>query len=87
MFLSRNKKNNVYHCKPQFYYIKWGIRGSKLYRRVFVMSFIFYCVCSPSWCGVFPLARDVTFSLCSVILSLLRQFLYYLVDKHLCEVS
>ena len=37
MFLSRNKKNNVYPCKPQFYYIKWGLRGSKLYRRVFVM--------------------------------------------------
>ena len=37
MFLSRNKKNNVYPCKPQFYYIKWGLRGSKLYRYVFVM--------------------------------------------------
>ena len=24
MFLSRNKKNNVYPCKPQFYYIKGG---------------------------------------------------------------
>ena len=37
MFLSRNKKNNVYPCKSQFYYIKWGLRGSKLYRCVFVM--------------------------------------------------
>ena len=37
MFLSRNKKNNVYPCKPKFYYIKWGLRGSKLYRHVFVM--------------------------------------------------
>ena len=37
MFLNRNKKNNVYPCKPQFYYIKWGLRGSKLYRYVFVM--------------------------------------------------
>ena len=27
MFLSKNKKNNVYPCKPQFYYIKWGLRG------------------------------------------------------------
>ena len=27
MFLSRNKKNNVYHCKPQFYYIKVGFKG------------------------------------------------------------
>ena len=26
MFLA-NKKNNVYPCKPQFYYIKWGLRG------------------------------------------------------------
>ena len=26
MFLSR-KKNNVYPCKPQFYYIKVGLRG------------------------------------------------------------
>ena len=37
MFLSRNKKNNVYPCKPQFYYTKVGFKGSKLYRRVFVM--------------------------------------------------
>ena len=38
MFLSRNKKHNVYPCKPQFYYIKVGFKGSKLYRYVFVMS-------------------------------------------------
>ena len=38
MFLSRIKKNNVYPCKPQFYYIKVGLRGSKLYRYVFVMT-------------------------------------------------
>ena len=38
MFLSRNNKNNVYPCKPQFYYIKVGFKGVKLYRRVFVMS-------------------------------------------------
>ena len=37
MILSRNKKNNVYPCKPQFYYIKVGFKGSKLYRYVFVM--------------------------------------------------
>ena len=29
MVLSRNKKNNVYPCKSQFYYIKVGFRGSK----------------------------------------------------------
>ena len=40
MFLSRNKKNNVYPCKPQFYYIKVGFLrgGAKLYRHVFVMA-------------------------------------------------
>ena len=27
MFLSRNKKNNVYPCKPQFYDIKVGFKG------------------------------------------------------------
>ena len=30
MFLSRNKKNNVYPCKPQFYYIKVGFKGGKI---------------------------------------------------------
>ena len=38
MFLSRNKKNNVYPCKPQFFYTKVGLKGSKLYRYVFVME-------------------------------------------------
>ena len=27
MFLSRNKKNNAYPSKPQFYYIKVGFKG------------------------------------------------------------
>ena len=30
MFLSRNKKNNVYPCKPEFYYIKVGFKGLKI---------------------------------------------------------
>ena len=30
MFLSRNKKNKVYPCKPQFYYIKVGFKGKKI---------------------------------------------------------
>ena len=45
MFLSRNNKNNVYPYKPQFYYIKVGFRGSKLYRYVFVML----CLSTPWW--------------------------------------
>ena len=30
MFLSRNKNNNVYPCKPQFYYIKMGSKEIKI---------------------------------------------------------
>ena len=30
MFLSRNKKNKVHLCKPQFYYIKVGFKGVKI---------------------------------------------------------
>ena len=30
MFLSRNKKNNEYPCKPQFYYIKVGFKGIRI---------------------------------------------------------
>ena len=30
MFLSKNKKNNVHPCKPQFYYIKVGFKGVKI---------------------------------------------------------
>ena len=30
MFLSRNKKNNVYPCKPQFYYTNVGFKGVKI---------------------------------------------------------
>ena len=36
---SRNKKNNVYPCKPQFYYIKVGFNGGQNYIGMF------------SWCG------------------------------------
>ena len=30
MFSSKNKTNNVYPCKPQFYYIKVGFKGVKI---------------------------------------------------------
>ena len=35
MFLSRNKKYNVYPCKPKFYYIKIGFKGGQNYIGVF----------------------------------------------------
>ena len=30
IFLNRNKKNNVYPCKPQFYYVKVVFKGVKI---------------------------------------------------------
>ena len=30
IFFSRNKKNNLYPCKPKFYYIKVGFKGVKI---------------------------------------------------------
>ena len=41
IFLSKNKDNNVYPCKPQFYYIKVGLRGSKLYRYMYVFMMVY----------------------------------------------
>ena len=35
MLLSRNKPNNVYPCKPQFYYIKVGFKGVKIIQACF----------------------------------------------------
>ena len=44
MFLSRNKKNNAYPCKPQFYCVKVGFKGVKIilacFRDVSVPIFI-----------------------------------------------
>ena len=35
MFLSGNKKNNVYPYKPQFYYIKVGFKGVRIIKVCF----------------------------------------------------
>ena len=35
MFLSRNNKSNVYPCKPQFYYIKMGVKWVKIIKACF----------------------------------------------------
>ena len=35
MILSRNKKNNVYPCKPQFNYIKVRFKGVKIIQACF----------------------------------------------------
>ena len=35
MFLTRNKKHNVYSCKPKFYNIKMGFQGGQDYIGMF----------------------------------------------------
>ena len=35
MFWSRNKKNNLYPCKPQFYFIKVGSKGVNIIKACF----------------------------------------------------
>ena len=47
MFLSRNKKNNEYPCKPQFYYIyiKVGFKGVNI-------TFLFICFHDGSYVAV-----------------------------------
>ena len=44
MFLNRNKKNNVYPCKPQFYYIKNGFKRGQNYIGMFS-----WCLMSTSY--------------------------------------
>ena len=36
MFSRKNKKNNVYRCKPQLYYIKVGFKGLKIIKACFL---------------------------------------------------
>ena len=38
MFKSKKYENNVYPCKPQFYYIKVGCKGSTLHGHVCMMK-------------------------------------------------
>ena len=46
MFLSRYKKNNVYPCKPQFYYVKVGFKGINIKKACFhdILSVLNYCI-------------------------------------------
>ena len=37
MFWSKNKKVMYYPCKPQFYHIEMGVRGSSLHGHVSMM--------------------------------------------------
>ena len=42
MFLNRNKKNIVYPCEPQFYYIKVGYKGVKIIQACFRDEYSIY---------------------------------------------
>ena len=44
IFLSRNKKNNVYPCKPQLYYIKVGFKGVKIIEAWFRDGLLVNCL-------------------------------------------
>ena len=72
MFLGRNKKNNVYPCKPQFYHIKVGLLGSKLYRCVFVMLSKFICYQSCIKCEFALQGCYLLYGLANVDLGLLK---------------
>ena len=53
MFLSRNKKNNVYPCKPQFYYIKMGFKGVKIIKVYFCDAIL------QNWLLYFPVKLGI----------------------------
>ena len=36
-------RNIVYACKPQVYYIAWGVRGIHLHGRIIMMAQMCYC--------------------------------------------
>ena len=40
MFFNRNKENKVYPCKPQFYYIKVGLKGVKIIQACFRDAYV-----------------------------------------------
>ena len=61
MFLSRNKKNNVYPCKPQFYYIKVGFKGGQNYIRTFSWCYKICAVRSQSSLGTSWIAKNAKF--------------------------
>ena len=49
MFSSKNKKNNVYPSKPQFYYIKVGFKGVNIIKACFLdatKTQISLCICT-----------------------------------------
>ena len=72
MFLSRNKKDNEYLYKPQFYYIKVGFKGVKIIQACFrdaIWCCASYASCVLSWLFCAPMIwaylLDVIYSVIS----------------------
>ena len=61
MFLSSNKKNNLYPCKPQFYCIKVEIKGMKCTQVCFRDALTFLSICKLGFLSfvllLFPIAK------------------------------
>ena len=68
MFLSGKKKNDIYPCKPQFYYIKVGFAGVKIISACFRDGF--EEIATPSF--FVPLCLNSLFPK-----AILTYFLYY----------
>ena len=68
MFLSRNKKNNVYPCKPQFYSIKVGLKGVKIIKVCFrdvTVAVLLFCVFG---------GPGISLTLCCFVVNSTRRF-------------
>ena len=72
IFLSRNKNNNIYPCKPQFYYTKVGLRGlgvrSTLYRHVCVTTGMYGYITDIVRCIIISLFFQQYYSFLEMIL-------------------
>ena len=68
MFLIRNNKNNVYPCKPQFYYIKVGFKGVKIIWVCFRDADDFFLFVVRYWSHLHQSARFV--ELCHINIAL-----------------
>ena len=87
MFWTEIRKNNIYFCKPQFYYIKVGFKGGQTYIgmfswwlvALFFLSLAVACVLSVMICSLFILVLLVSYVLW-LWLSLLIFYLIFIYD-------
>ena len=93
MFLSRNKNNNVYPCKPQFYYIQVGFKGVKIiqacFRDVFedmpLVTFSHCAACCSSLLRLVPLLQFfLCVRPCFYIWRLCRPYLFLISSSFWC---